>query len=153
MDKYITVEASADPKDAAAYTAGDVVGGMLTFGVAAAGAVINGGRIDSLVVTDDDNEKAELTLYLFDSTPTTIADDAAFAPVAADLKNLISKTVVAAADFTTVNALAYAIKTGINQVFNTDGKGNIYGYLVCTATPTYAADKTLHCQLRIETQG
>jgi len=149
MDKYVTLEASADPKDAAAYTAGDVVGGLMTFTLP---GVAGGGIINSVLLTDDDNEKAEISLYLFDEEPTTIADDAAFAPTAADLKKMICGPIVfAAADFTTVNSLAYAYEGDLNYTFTADGKNQIYGYAVCTATPTYAATKTLHFQMRILT--
>jgi hypothetical protein len=150
MDKYITVEATANPKDAAAYTANDVVGGLLTFTV---GGVLGSGVINNVMLVDSDDEKAEIKLYLFDAAPTTIADDAAFAPVAADLQSLIAVITFATGDFASVNSMAYAQKNDLNYIFNADSKNNIYAYAVCTATPTYAADKTLHFQLRILTVG
>lgn len=125
------------------YAAGDVVGGLMTFPVATAGG---GGVINQIVITDDDNEKAQATLYIFDAPPTSIADNAAFAPVIADLKLLVAVIAVASADFTTINSNAYAVKAGINQTY----KGSsLYMYCVCTATPTYTAITDLTFRLTV----
>ena len=124
-----------------AYTANDVVGGLITFDVAnSAGS----GLIRWASVVDDDAEDAELALYLFDAVPTTIADDAAFAPTVADLKKYIGKILFEAADYEDINSngvamLGHGVSTDfLNIDFKTD-TGNIYGYLVCTGTPTYTA--------------
>lgn len=128
---------------AGAYSAGDVVGGLITFSLPTAGA---GGVINQIVIADDDNEKAQAVLYLFDSAPTTIADNAAFAPAIADLAKLVAVIAVASADFTTVNSNAYAIKTAINQTY----KGSaLYMYCVCVATPTYTAVTDLIFKLTV----
>lgn len=132
VTKALTISTSA-------YTAGDVVGGLITFNVAnAAGS----GIISSVRIVDDDNEKAELTLYLFRSSPTAIADADTFAPSVADLKAMIGKIVFYAADYTTLNNNATVIKRGTTDDINfefTTTSGNIFGYLVCTGTPTYTA--------------
>ena len=147
MDKYLIVEATADPKDGAAYTANDVVGGLLTFSLD--GAVVNGGILNSAYFVDDDNEGAELDLYLFSAAPTAIADDAAFAPSAADLQKMFAVINVETTDYLTVNSLKYAYKKDINQIIKSDGGQKIYGYLVAVGTPTYAAAKTILIRLSI----
>lgn len=147
MDKYLISEATADPKDAAAYTANDVVGGLLTFSLV--GLITNGGILNSVYLVDDDNEGAALTLYLFSAKPTVIADDAAFAPSAADLQKMFAVVSIASGDYVTVNSLKYVYKDDINQLLAADGTMSIYGYLVCGATPTYAANKTLFVRLSI----
>lgn len=150
--KTITTALTVDTN---AYTANDVVGGLLTFNVANAGG---GGVIRWASIVDDDNEKAELALYLFDATPTTIADDAAFAPAIADLKKYIGKILFQAADYETINSNAVAmighgVSTDLLNIdFNTTN-GNIYGYLVCTATPTYTAVTDLTIRLGIWLDG
>lgn len=128
--------------DTNAYSAGDVVGGLLTIPVGP-----NGATLRQVKLIDLDNEGAELSLYLFRSTPTAILDDAAFASnmTGADIRKLIDEPLVfAAADYNTINSLKYQIKggqvdgTGLGiEVRPTDG--NIYAYAVCTGTPTYAA--------------
>ena len=120
---------------AGAYSAGDVVGGLLTFDVSGAP---EGSLLTRALLVDDDNEKPELTLYLFNASPTSFADNAAFAPVVADLKKLITKITFATTDYVTVNSNAYALKEDLNDLIPAN-TGSIYGYLVCTSTPTYAA--------------
>lgn len=120
---------------AGAYSAGDVVGGLLTFDVSGAP---EGSLLTRALLVDDDNEKPELTLYLFNASPTSFADNAAFAPVVADLKKLITKVTFATTDYVTVNSNAYALKEDLNDLIPAN-TGSIYGYLVCTATPTYTA--------------
>ena len=150
--KSITTALTVDTN---AYTANDVVGGLLTFNVANAGG---GGLIRWASVVDDDNEKAELTLYLFDQAPTAIADDAAFAPAIADLKKYIGKILFEAADYQTINGnavamLGHGVSTDfLNIDFNTVD-GNIYGYLVCTGTPTYTAATDLTLRLGVWLDG
>lgn len=135
-----------------AYTAGDVVGGLITFNVSSPSGC---GIINAMRIADDDDEKAVLTLYVFNAAPTTIADDAAFAPTIADLKKLVAKIEIAADDYTSISDgtanNAYALKQDLNEVYKADGKGNLYGYLVCTATPTYTAATDLTIILSVLT--
>jgi hypothetical protein len=148
VDKYVIAEVTADPKDAAAYTANDVVGGLLSFSIAD-GVKINGGVINSVYLVDDDNEGAALKLYLFSAAPTTIADDAAFAPTAADLKKMFAVVDIASGDYEEINSMKVVYKADVNQIIRVDNKQQVYGYLVCGATPTYAANKTIFIRLSI----
>ena len=142
--------------DTDAYTANDVVGGLMTF---AFGGVGGSGSIRSITIADDDDEKAAFTLYIFNAAPSTIADDAAFAPTIADLKKLVTTVLVEAGDYATVNSNAYAILGGHEDLAtkNMDipyasADGNLYMYAVCTATPTYTAatDLTFTITARID---
>lgn len=128
-------EVIAITTDGTAKDAGDVVGGLLTVPVPA------GGIIRRMRLVDGSNQAAALTVYIFESAPTSIADDGAFssAIVVADHKKLIRTVSIAATtDYTVVNSLATAIKADLNIEFWA-ANGNIYIYLVCTATPTYGA--------------
>jgi hypothetical protein len=151
MGSPVIRKASAPTITAGAYSAGDVVGGLLTIDVSGAP---EGSLITRALLVDDDNEKAEITLYLFNASPTSFADNAAFAPVVADLKTLITKITFATADYVTVNSNAYALKEDLNDLIPAN-TGSIYGYLVCTATPTYAAasDLWIALDLLVEPRG
>ena len=136
-----------------AYTANDVIGGLITFDVANVGGsgVIRWSRI-----VDDDAEDAELTLYIFDTSPTAIVDAAAFAPTVADLKNYIGKVLFEAADYEDINSNGVAIRGRGSDAVDIDFKtdtGNIFGYLVCTATPTYTAVTDLHLTIGVWLDG
>jgi hypothetical protein len=120
---------------AGAYSAGDVVGGMITIPVSGPGG---GGTLRRIIIADDDNEKAALKIHFFTSQPTVFADNAAYAPVIADLVKLIGVVPVASADYTTVNGNAYGIVQDLGIDFFVEF-GNLYAYVVCDATPTYAA--------------
>lgn len=121
--------------DTNAYTANDVVGGLITVPVPS-------GFIRSVKLVDADGEEAAFTLYLFDSEPTDIADDAAFATVLADETALVRILTLAADEYTalsesSVGWFKFDDKTemGIDYFSN----GALYAYLVCDGTPTFTA--------------
>ncbi len=130
---------------AGAYTAGDVIGGMLTFDVHSAGG---GGTIRRVTLIDVDNEKAAGKLYLFNSAPTSTADNAAFAPSAADMRKLIDVVSISAADYASVNSKAAAIKRDL-AIDYTAADGRIYAYFVCDGTPTYTTAGDLTFRLTV----
>lgn len=133
-----------------AYTAGDVVGGLLT---SEAIEQIRGGGYIAWVRMVDDNDQAEgYSLYCFYDTPSTIADDAAFAPLEADWTKWFTTITIAAADYDQSGSDAGVMAdgkdatTGEYHLFpNLDG-GLLKFYLVATDTPDYADadDLTMH---------
>lgn len=131
-----------------AYTAGDVVGGLITFdmSVAPEGALLNG-----IVITDAANQKEAYTLWLFNEAPTTIADADAFAPDIDDLNAVIRRISIAATDYVTVNSLAHGQVDGGNIQLPAN-RGKLYGYLVAVDTPDYAAATDLWLALDIVPQ-
>lgn len=139
---------SAPTITAGAYSAGDVVGGLLTFTLQSGSGVF---LLKSVRIVDDDNEKAASHLYLFNSEPTTIADNGAFAPTVADLKKMVANIAIAAADFSTLNSNAVALIEDLTAMFKSD-TGKVYGYLVCDATPTYTAVTDLSIKLAALTE-
>lgn len=135
-----------------AYTAGDVVGGLMTFTFTSSRPF--DGVIRSVLVTDDDNQKEGYTLYIFNALPSTIADDAAFAPALADLKKIATTVVVAAGDYTTDGGNAWALLGGHEdakmEVMVHSDTGALYMYAVATDTPDYAAATDLTFAITVE---
>ena len=136
-----------------AYTAGDVVGGLLTFEVSTENGA-RSGNIVSVLLTDDHKQSEQYVLYLFDQAPTTIANDAAFAPTIADLKKIIGTVVVATADWTEINNNDWALLGGHEDTrmripFVTHD-GNVYMYAVATDTPDYNAATDLTITIVVE---
>ena len=124
--------------DTDAYTANDVIGGLLTFDVS--GTSINGLMLNTAIFVDAGDEGAALRLFLYDEVPSTFADDAAFAPTAAD--RLLERAVVTFGTYISVNSISSQIVPDINNLFSTDN-GKIYGYLVAngsTPNPGAATD-------------
>jgi hypothetical protein len=151
VDKVIARQVTISHDDDA-YTANDVVGGLLTFNVSSPS---NCGILNWLKITDEDNEGAALDVYIFNEQPTAIADDDAGQLLIADLDKCITKVEIAAADYEAVNSLKFVFKDetseGMNRSYNADSKGNLYAYVICTGTPTYAADKTIKMTLSVLT--
>lgn len=151
FDKVIQAELALTT-GTAAMLAGDVVGGLLTFDVQSPSGC---GIVSTYRITDAANQKEPYVLWLFDGLPSTIADDAPFAPTIADLKMCFARIDIAAADYTTVNSLAIAIIDCVDDtnpmLYKADGKGRIYGYKQAVDTPDYTAATDLAVRLTVLT--
>ena len=71
----------------------------------------------------------------------------------ADLRKQFGVVTLAAANYVSVNSLAYIHVKDLDYVFQTDGKSQIYGYLQAVATPDYANTDALYIRLHIRTLG
>lgn len=120
---------------AGAYSAGDVVGGLLTFDMLG-----TGGSIRSLIIADRDDEKAAGTLYLYRDYPTVIADNGAWSMADADAARYIGNIAVAATDYDDSGGQSQAELPRLDIPFDVR---QIYGYFVCSGTPTYTATSDL----------
>jgi len=127
---------------AGAYSAGDAVGGLLTFANAARVSG-GGGVIKDVLLVDDAGQDAELELWLFDRTFTAIADNNAWAPSEADLEHLV--TVISTEDsaqgwLAAGTPSACAIE--VARRYDLSGT-SLFGQLVTRGTPTFAATDDL----------
>jgi len=121
-----------------AYTADDVVGGLMTFAITDQGF---DGQLTSVLVTDAAAQGEAYTLYIFESVPSTIADDAAWAPTLADLKKLVTTVTVGTVDYSHGGSVALLGEHEDAQMkvpLHSDN-GDLYIYAVATDTPDYAA--------------
>jgi len=135
----ITVTASS------AYTAGNVVGGVLTFANVFDGA--NSGVTQSIRVRCKSVQTTNFKLYLFTSAPTggTLTDKTAPAIAAADIPNVVGPFLLTGAD----NGL------GTETTWELDGVGaaivssttGLSGVLVTTGTPTFASTSDLSVEI------
>ncbi len=134
---------------AGAYHAADAVGNILTF-TNASRLVGLGGTLLSVIVQDADKESAALELWLFDSTFTQSADNAAFDTADGDIDNCIGVIPIAAADYNTGNDWGVATIRNVNLPYSTIAGTSIYGQLKCTGTPTFGntGDLTVTLVLR-----
>ena len=147
FDKVLNPTVTFTP-DAAAYSAGDSIGGALTFDVSDSATGM--GVINNLLVADNEGIGAAGALWLFkQDLATPIADNAAFAVAFADLANLI--TVLTLPAYVTISTFKEALLEDINTVFEVSG-GKIIGYFVPSGAPDWAASKSIHIHLGILTQ-
>ena len=123
----------------AIYTAGDALGGLLTF----TSAVHDGresGVIQAFIIIDDALQSDITELHLFNQTFTASANNAIFSPSDADLQNYIGYVECIVADYTDFEDNSAAAAKNINLPFNlVSGGTSLFGQLVTRGTPTYAA--------------
>lgn len=120
----------------AAYTAGDAVGGLLTFANAAKVAG-GGGIINDVVLIDDAGQDDDMELWLFDTTITAIADADAWALTEAQLHTCIAVVSIASTGWC-ASGTPSVNNTEVARRYDCTGT-SLFGQLVCRGTPTFAA--------------
>lgn len=131
-----------------AYSSGDCVGGKLTLSnavrVGAGGALLT-----DLMVLDKGNQKAPLTLLIYDANPSaaTLTDNAALVNSTDDVK-VLGKVNITAADYETVNTKAYAHIRNIAAICIPASGTTLYAALLTTGTPTYASTSDLKLRFK-----
>lgn len=123
-----------------AYAAGDAVGGMSTL----AAMRISGGTgvLENLLVVDHSNQKPNLDILFFTSSPpsTTVTDNSAFPTLsqAADAL-VIARVSIASTDWVTVGGSGFASPTFQPKVVTASGSANLYMAVNTSSTPTFVA--------------
>jgi len=140
-----------------AYTAGDVVGGLLTSD--AIPQIKGGGFISWVRLVDDAVQHEPYYLYCYTDTPSTIANDAAFAPLEADDLLLYTIINIPAANYDLSGSEADAgfglgkdLRTSDYHMIPVLPDGKMYFYLVAQDTPDYADanDLTMHILFMVQ---
>jgi len=135
---------------AGAYSAGDAIGGLLTFDVLK-GA--HGGKVVTVVITDKAKQSVALDLVLFNQTFTATADNAAFNPTDADLLNFVGVANIPTTDYMEFVDNSVAITGNLNiSVVSADDNNKLYGQLRAPSgsTPTYTSTSDLQVRLIME---
>lgn len=134
------VSATPTLANAGAYTAGDVVGTLVTFSKPARQP--GSGVILSVVITDLAKQSVDLDVIFFNLNPaaTTFTDNAALDIPDADLTKVCGHVSITADDYTALNDNSFATKGGIGLVFQVpDWTYDLYAVIVARGTPTYAS--------------
>lgn len=123
---------------AGAYSANDVVGGLMTFPI---GSSFLSGNVllKRLIIGDADNEKAAMDIWIFNTAPTAILDNASFSTISdAEIRDTCRlHLAISASDYTTAGSNALGEKD-INKSIDLSGP-NFYVYAVFSGTPTLGA--------------
>lgn len=138
----ITITGSTSP----AYSAGDNVGGILTFPSYLDGN--GGGILESIYLISKSVQTAGFKLYLFQTLPTsTVTDNAAVTISAVDLANLIGVYSLSNYDSGLGTMTIYTLDS-INKVIDSGyNQPNLYGILTTTGTPTLTTTTDLSIAL------
>ncbi len=128
------------------YKRGQCVGGLLTFANAARLAG-GGGIIKDVVIIDDAGQDAELELWLFNQTFTPGADNTAWAPVEAELHNIVN--VISTTDGTYFPGVVPSVcSVEVTKRFDCLGT-DLFGRLVTRGKPTYVATDDLTVRIML----
>lgn len=122
--------------NADAYDAGDTVFDA----TAITGAVRTSGGsalLQSIVVADKDDQKAQLRLFFFDSTVTFGTLDSAPSLSDADSLKCLGTVEIAAADYIDVGGVSIATVRLISLLCKASGSANLYVAAMTSGTPTY----------------
>ncbi len=153
MSRGMIYQVSATPTISAAsiYASGDAVGGLMTF----SNALIpysKSGLLQSIVISDLAKQSGALSLILFKANPsaTTFTDNAALDIDDSDIAKVIGAIPIAAADYVALNDSAFATVRNVGLGLSVDSEvSTLYGALITTGTPTYAAVSDLTVNLFI----
>lgn len=130
------------------YTAGDNLGGLLTF-TNAAKVVGGGGKIMGVIITDDAGQDADTELWLFDRTFTAGVDNAPWSPVEVELHNLVAIISTKESSQGWIDAGTPSVcDIEVARRFNCIGT-SLFGRLVTRGTPTEVAIDDIRVRLML----
>ena len=129
---------------AGAYTANDVVGGLLTF------SGLRNGTLQAITICDNATQAVNYLLVLFESAPTSIDDHATFDIADADLAKIIYQDSLTSSS----NRQAFADNSyhylyGLSVPLWSAG-GTVYGFLITPDTPAYATTSDITVTLQVK---
>lgn len=126
--------------DTSAYASGDLIAD--TQAVASAVRVNDGlGILHSLMVVDEDDQKAAIDIYFLSANNTFGSENSAPTISDANARDILGIVSVAAADYKDLGGVSVAMKSGLNMIVKgASGSTSIYVAVVSNAsTPTYTA--------------
>lgn len=135
-----------------AYQANDAIGGVMQFTIPVESTVNGGGGMAlSLVIIDLLKQNPALVVFFFDTAIAGTADNAAFAPSAAELLTCIGHVIIAATDYQAAGANGSIVtKAPLDFALappDSTGAKTIYAQAMVTGTPTYTATNQLMFRL------
>lgn len=132
---------------AGAYSAGDIVGGKLTFSNVFGPSFT--GTLTDILVKSKSVQTTGYVLYLFSQNPsnTTWTDNGVPAINAADLPYLLGAFTLGAADSGLGTETTNQLNSIDTEIFSTTQ--NLYGVLTCVATPTYTSTSDITVSVRV----
>lgn len=128
---------------AGAYSAGDVIGGRLEF------KGVRPCRLQSITITDNAAQNMIYELVFFESQPTDIADNAAFAVAAADLAKIIYHETLGTSDRFPTGSRSYHFRWGLDVPISPLGS-SLWAFLAVTGAPTYVATGDITVTIQVE---
>lgn len=140
---------AAQTVTAAAYSAGNVVGSLITCPNAVRAAGL-GGLLQSAMVLDKAGQLVSYDLFLFDSAPTSPTDKTTIALSSADLAKIAMPVVpISGGSLGAASTMAVVGGGGLGYAFRLRSGTTLYGILVTRGTPTYASTSDVTVDLTL----
>jgi hypothetical protein len=134
---------------AGAYTAGDVVGGQLTF-TGALREIGRGGVIQNITIVDKGNVRAEFIMVFFNASATIPANNAPFVWTAADYAKVQAIVHIPGGAYSSATKQGYhtiggdAITTvPVNNSVIGNSTSSLFAAAICVGAPTYTSTSDL----------
>lgn len=124
-----------------AYSAGDVIGSLLKVDVSNGQQFGDSVFLQHLSVIDESAAGKKLTVLIFDDVIIPAADNAAFAPSAADLKKLVKEIDIST--WSTYNSMTVAYAEDLNALIPTDQNRPFYILLLAGESITFGSANKL----------
>lgn len=123
---------------AAAYSSGNVVGGLLVFS-GMANKPGYGGIVQTVIVRDKAGQNVNYDLLLFDSalTATTVTNKSAVAVGGDDLAKCIGVVQLSGIVLGASSTMGVLTASGLGLAYRLNGTDALYGILVTRGAPTY----------------
>ena len=124
--------------DTSAYQSGDVVGGLLTLAMPTTRGFITGLHI----AVGEASKALAGTMYIYNATPSTFADNEVWLPVHADNQKQIGEMLMPTA-LSQNSFNVYSLKFGGGSTLGLIeyATSTLYAYYVTTSAPTFGASK------------
>ena len=127
---------------ASLYTTGDVVGEPITLP-----DIPTQGRMETVLVIDEDKEEIACNLVIFDKAPTVVADHDIFVIGVDEYSQQVGDIPITNADYSTYSGSSFAQVNNLGARFGT-ASGSLVVYWVTRGGPTVAAGKVLRIRFR-----
>lgn len=128
-----------------AYQAADAVGGKMIF--AGVTSLSKTGVLQSVVVVDEAEQGAQLSLVCFDRDFTATSDNGALNISDTDAVNIVFVVDIPAASYVDIGGSKVVSVSNIGQGFATHNGDAVYCQMMTSGTPTYAATDDLKVTL------
>ena len=129
---------------AGAYSANDVVGGLLTF------SGLRNGTLQAITICDNAAQAVDYLLVLFESQPSVIDDADTFDLGDADLAKIIYQdSLTSSSNRQAFTDNSYHYLYGLSVPIWSAG-GTVFGFLITPGTPTYAATSDITVTLQVK---
>lgn len=145
------VSATPTVSNGVAYTAGDAIGGLMTF-TAACGLGTVQGEVRGVTIWDLTKQGADIDLIIFSANPsgTTFTDNAALDVADADLSKIAAVVQVTTDSAYADNGISQA--KNLSYEFPCTAAGTFYAAMVARGTPTYTGTTELTVQIELYTR-